>query len=67
MQALKGMTYDAAYAAFAEQEYGSIAIGLHADMVVFDRDIMTVPEEDILKSKVIATIVDGEVVYGSIA
>ncbi|KAF5324249.1 hypothetical protein D9619_011403 [Psilocybe cf. subviscida] len=42
-QALKGMTSDAAYASFSEQELGSITVGKKADFVVFDRDIMTIP------------------------
>lgn len=64
MQALKGMTYDAAYAAFSETEFGSIRVGLRADLVVLDTDIMTVPENQILKAKVKSTIVDGVLAYG---
>ncbi|KAH8824070.1 amidohydrolase family-domain-containing protein [Flagelloscypha sp. PMI_526] len=65
-QALKGMTLDAAYAAFSETELGSLSVGKKADFVVLDRDIMTVPKEQILKTKVRATVVEGQVVYGNI-
>lgn len=65
-QALKGMTLDAAYASFAEHELGSLVPGKKADFVVFDRDIMKVPVDEILQTKVIATVVDGEVAYGKL-
>ncbi|KAG5646172.1 hypothetical protein DXG03_004225 [Asterophora parasitica] len=65
-QALKGMTLDAAYAAFAEKEIGSLTPGKKSDFVVFDHDIMTVPFADILKAKVSATVIDGKVVYGAL-
>ncbi|KAH7924458.1 hypothetical protein BV22DRAFT_1013302 [Leucogyrophana mollusca] len=65
-QALKGMTLDAAYASFTEDTLGSLAPGKFADYVVLDRDIMTVPQAEILGTKVLATVVDGEVVYGSL-
>ncbi|KAF8154107.1 amidohydrolase family-domain-containing protein [Crassisporium funariophilum] len=64
-QALKGMTLDAAYASFAENELGSLTRGKKADFVIFDRNIMTIPPNEILKAKVTATVVDGEVMYGS--
>lgn len=65
-QALKGMTLDAAYASFAENTLGSLTPGKKADFVVLDRDIMTVPLSDILETKVRATVIDGEVLYGSL-
>jgi len=65
-QALKGMTLDAAYASFAENDLGSLTPGKKADFVVLDRDIMTVPFVDILTTKVSATVVDGKAVYGSL-
>ena len=67
-QALQGMTRDAAYAAFAESERGMIAPGMKADFVVLDRDIMdeTAPVGEILKAKVLATVVDGQAAYGSL-
>lgn len=64
--ALKGMTLDTAYASFSEDILGSLSIGKKADFVVLDRDIMTVPMEDILGTKVIATVIDGEVEYGNL-
>ncbi|KIM90063.1 hypothetical protein PILCRDRAFT_2295 [Piloderma croceum F 1598] len=65
-QALKGMTLDAAYASFAENELGSLTPGKKADFVILDRDIMTVPFSEILSAKVQATVVDGSVAYGSL-
>ena len=60
------MTLDAAYASFAEQELGSLSPGKKADFVVFDRDIMAIPVNEILEAKVKATVVDGAVVYGTL-
>jgi len=64
IQALKGMTIDAAYASFAENDLGSLVLGKKADFVVLDRDIMTIPIQEILETKVLATVVDGQVEYG---
>jgi predicted amidohydrolase YtcJ len=66
IQALRGMTRDAAYASFAEDTHGQLAPGFAADFVVLDRDIMQVPLEEILGAKVLATVVDGQVAYGSL-
>ncbi|KAF7420821.1 hypothetical protein PC9H_011339 [Pleurotus ostreatus] len=65
-QALKGMTLDAAYAAFAEDERGSLEVGKKADFVILDRDIMKVPADKILSTKVQATVIDGQVAYGAL-
>jgi predicted amidohydrolase YtcJ len=64
-QALKGMTLDAAYASFAENELGSLSPGKKADFVIFDKDIMTIPIYQILEAKVKATVIDGQAVYGA--
>ncbi|VDC03172.1 unnamed protein product [Peniophora sp. CBMAI 1063] len=63
-EALAGMTTSAAYASFAEDVHGAIRVGLKADWVMWDRDIMQVPVEEILQAKVRATVVDGEIEYG---
>ena len=62
-EALRGFTLDAAYAAFMEDEVGSIAPGKRADFVVLSQDLMTVPPERILDTRVLATYLGGEAVY----
>ncbi|KAK7692795.1 hypothetical protein QCA50_004428 [Cerrena zonata] len=64
--ALKGMTLDPAYASFSENDLGSITPGKRADYVVFSRDIMTIPANQILEVKVLATVIDGRPVFGHI-
>lgn len=69
VQALKGMTRDAAYASFAEDRIGSLSPGKKADYVVFDRDFVdeAAPAEVILLAQVRATVVDGRLEYGGLA
>ncbi|MBT8051555.1 MAG: amidohydrolase [Gammaproteobacteria bacterium] len=62
-QALRGYTLDAAYAAFMEQEVGSLEPGKQADFIVIDRDIMTVPPEEIPGTVVLETWVGGKRVF----
>lgn len=59
------MTIEPAYAAFSENELGSLVPGKLADFVILSQDIMSIPVDRILKTKVLATVLDGEVVYGS--
>lgn len=63
---LIGMTIDPAYASFAEDTLGSISRGKRADFVVLSQNIMTVSADQILKTRVQATFIDGELVYGSL-
>ncbi|MEL7231648.1 MAG: amidohydrolase [Pseudomonadota bacterium] len=62
-QALALFTTAPAYAAFMEDDLGTIEVGKLADFSVFDLDLMTVPEADILNAKTVMTVVHGEVVY----
>ncbi|MGZ8470831.1 MAG: amidohydrolase [Gemmatirosa sp.] len=62
-EALRSMTLWPAVAAFQESELGSLAAGKRADFVVLDRDIMRVPAEDILATRVLATYFGGKAVY----
>ncbi len=62
-QALRSYTLDAAYGAFMEDLNGSIEVGKVADFTIFDKDLMTIPEEEILSTTVQITIIDGRVVY----
>ena len=63
LETLKGMTIWAAYSNFEEKEKGSIDVGKFADFVILDQDIMTVPIEDVLTTKVLKTFVGGQLVY----
>jgi predicted amidohydrolase YtcJ len=62
-EALKGMTIWPAYAAFQEQTMGSLTVGKLADFVILDRDIMTIPDSEILGTNVLATYIGGRVVF----
>ena len=62
-EALRSYTINAAYAAFQEDILGSLKKGKLADITVLSRDILTIPEEEILQTKVILTIVGGEIMY----
>ncbi|WP_229838670.1 amidohydrolase [Roseivirga thermotolerans] len=62
-QALKSYTLDGAYAEFEEDFKGSIEVGKAADFTIFNKNIMTIPEQEILKTKVSMTVVGGEIVY----
>lgn len=62
-QALRGFTLDAAYAGFAENEVGSLAIGKRADFVVLGEDPLGVPAAALRTLGIEATYVDGRAVY----
>ena len=62
-QALAAYTINGAYASFEENIKGTIDAGMLADFTVFDKNIMTIPDSEILNTKVIMTIVGGEIVY----
>lgn len=62
-QALRSYTLDAAYGAFEENIKGSISVGKLADFTIYNQDLMTVDEDDILKTEIAMTIFDGEIVY----
>ncbi|MEP7015219.1 MAG: amidohydrolase [Verrucomicrobiota bacterium] len=62
-QALKMFTIWPAYAAFEENEKGSIEGGKLADLTVLSQDIMKIPEPEILKTNCVMTIIGSEVVF----
>tara|TARA_B000000565_G_scaffold166647_1_gene125995 strand:+ start:204 stop:539 length:336 start_codon:yes stop_codon:yes gene_type:complete len=61
--ALLGMTVWASIANRTESETGSIEVGKWADFVVLDRNILTTPEENILSTEVLLTVLAGKVVF----
>lgn len=62
-EALKSMTIWAAFAGFQEQVTGSLTPGKYADFVILDRDIMAVPDAQILGTRVMATYIGGRAVF----
>ena len=62
-EALQSMTIWPAYAAFQESELGSLTPGKYADFVVLDRDIMRIPDTEILGTMVVSTWIGGKRVY----
>jgi predicted amidohydrolase YtcJ len=65
MEALKSYTINGAYAAFEEGNRGSLQVGKYADITVLSKDILKVPEDEILTAKVSYTIVGGKVLYSA--
>jgi predicted amidohydrolase YtcJ len=63
--ALRAYTVNGAYAAFDENEKGSLARGKLADLTLIDRDITRIPPEAIRDARIILTVVGGRVVFES--
>jgi len=62
-EALRSYTINCAYASFQEDILGSLTPGKLADITVLSKDIMSVPDEEILDAEVLYTIVGGKVLY----
>ncbi len=62
-KAIELYTFGAAYAEFMEDRKGKLAEGYLADMVIFNNDLMTIPHDQIMTSKVDYTIVGGKIVF----
>jgi predicted amidohydrolase YtcJ len=63
MEALESYTINNAIASFQEDEVGTLTVGKRADITVLDQDLLTVEEERIPDTRVVMTIVDGEIRY----
>jgi len=62
-EALRTMTSEGGYGRFAEADEGSLRVGNRADLVVLSRDILAVPDEALMSTSVVLTVVDGRVVF----
>ncbi len=65
-EAIRGMTIWAAKACFLEKETGSIEVGKKADFIILDKDLMEIPENDVLATKVVSTFIGGKRVYSKL-
>ena len=65
MEALRAITINGAYEYFMEDKLGSIESGKLADLVILDRDPLTIPSEDLRNVKVLKTYVGGKEVYSA--
>jgi hypothetical protein len=63
--AIKYYTLGSAYSQFMEDRKGMIKKGFLADIVIVDKDLLTIPENEIMKTKVVYTITGGRIVYSS--
>ena len=62
-EALRGFTLDAAWAGFMESDVGSLSPGKYADFVVLDRDVMTVPKQEMTEVQVLETWLGGKPIF----
>lgn len=62
-EAIRLYTREAAYLTWDEKKKGSLEPGKFADLIVLDRDPLTVPDEQLLDTQVDLTIVNGRVVF----
>jgi predicted amidohydrolase YtcJ len=62
-QAIRLYTINNAYLLFCENKLGSIEVGKVADLVVLDTDLLTCPVDQIVKTKVLRTYLNGKLVY----
>jgi hypothetical protein len=67
MDALRAYTRTSAYSLYEEERRGSIEPGRLADLIVLDRDILTVKPEEIKNLKVLLTIKDGRIAVDRLA
>ncbi|MNN48357.1 N-substituted formamide deformylase precursor [compost metagenome] len=66
-EVLKAWTIHGARHSFMEEKVGTLEVGKYADIAVFDRNLFTVPKEQLRDTKVILTIADGRIVHDSTA
>jgi len=64
-EAIRYYTLGSAYAQFMEDRKGMIKTGYLADIVIVDKDLLTIPEDQIMKTKVDYTIAGGTIVFNS--
>ncbi len=62
-EAIEAYTLGSAYAEFMDKEKGSLEPGKLADIVILDQNVLEIASESILKTRVVYTILDGQLIY----
>lgn len=65
MEAIEALTINVAYQVGADNKVGSIEVGKAADLIVLGSNLFEIQANEIHKTEIIMTIVDGQVVYDS--
>jgi predicted amidohydrolase YtcJ len=65
-QAIRGYTLNSAFANHQDKVSGSLQVGKSADLVVLDKNLFDIPVTDIGRTKVLATVIAGEAVHGTL-
>ena len=65
-QAVKIFTKNSSYQSFEEDVKGTLEVNKYADLVILEKDIYSIPEDEIKNVKVEYTIVNGKIVYNKI-
>jgi predicted amidohydrolase YtcJ len=65
IDAVRAYTQGSAFAAFSDKQVGTLEVGKLADLAVLSQDIFSVPLDTIGKTRVLATMVGGKIVYGA--
>ena len=63
--AIEAYTLNGAYVNFLDKKVGSIEVGKQADLIVLDKNLFEIPPKEINESRVLATIFNGDIVFGS--
>ncbi len=63
--ALRAYTVNNAFAGFEERDKGTLEVGKLADITVLDRDLLSIPADEIKEAKVLYTIVNGRIVFAA--
>jgi predicted amidohydrolase YtcJ len=64
-QALRAITLNSSYELHQDAETGSLETGKLADLIVLDRNVLEIPEDQIANTKVMQTVVGGRIVYSA--
>ncbi|MDX2037509.1 MAG: amidohydrolase family protein [Isosphaeraceae bacterium] len=64
-ETLRAFTAGSAHAAYAEDRIGTLRPGMRADLTIVDRDLFRTPPAEIARTRVLFTVIDGEIVYSA--